>query len=229
MSNKSREDTADETNAFNAEQAKLNREWQEKMSNSAHQREVADLRLAGLNPILSGTGGMGSHTPSGSSASGVAAQVENPVGNAAASALAAAQIDAVLADIKVKEAQAENIEAQTTTELNRPENIAAETDLKKRQSTTESHRPEQVKWATEKDSAEYNKILAEKRRIELWGRELDEAHTKSLQALASLNVSNAKSAEIKASLDQMYSHAQRLIEMGQGATSAVRNLTPLRK
>lgn len=56
-------------NQMAAEQARENRDWQERMSNTSHQREVEDLRKAGLNPILTATGGSGASTPSGSTSS----------------------------------------------------------------------------------------------------------------------------------------------------------------
>lgn len=51
-------------NVASAEQAQLNRDFQERMSRHAHRYEVEDLKEAGLNPILSAKYG-GASTPTG--------------------------------------------------------------------------------------------------------------------------------------------------------------------
>lgn len=54
-------------NADNATAAAENRDWQEHMSNTAYQRAVADMRKAGINPMLAFSQG-GASTPSGGAA-----------------------------------------------------------------------------------------------------------------------------------------------------------------
>lgn len=107
------------TRNFNADEAQKNRDWEAHMSNTAIQRRMADLRGAGVNPLLAlGAGGAStpggstasSSSPSGSNASagmassGIASPV--PFGNVAAGMATASQI-------AVNEAQAGKIKAET--------------------------------------------------------------------------------------------------------------------
>lgn len=54
--------------AMNRDMSRESRAWQQMMSSTAHQRQVMDMRAAGLNPILSATGGRGASTPRGAEA-----------------------------------------------------------------------------------------------------------------------------------------------------------------
>lgn len=98
-------------NQFSAQQVAANREFQERMSGTAYQRGTADMKAAGLNPMLAYSQG-GASSPAGNSAQGIAAPTVNKLGSAMQGAASAAQIHNTNAATEKTKAETENIKAE---------------------------------------------------------------------------------------------------------------------
>lgn len=104
---------ARENSAFNAAQAGLQREFQERMANTAYQRGTADMKASGLNPMLAYMQG-GAHSPTGAMGQAVQpAEMKNAAGAGVAAAAQAAQASNLLATTDKVKAETRNVEADT--------------------------------------------------------------------------------------------------------------------
>jgi len=116
-----------DTNAANQANAQAQMDFQERMSNSAYQRQVKDMESAGLNPMLAYVKGGGASSPSGSMAT-----YQNPASAGVSSALSSAQVSQTHASTKQTSAQTDYLTGPQTEMTNQQiDNLKTDNDKAK--------------------------------------------------------------------------------------------------
>lgn len=107
---------ARDQNAANVAMNEAQMAFQERMSNTAHQREVDDLRKAGLNPILSANAGASTPTGSQAHVENINKDIKDPLTPAMATAMQVAQTKKGLeqADSQIGLQQSQKLAAETS-------------------------------------------------------------------------------------------------------------------
>jgi len=209
------------SNKANAEQGDIDRAWQRENAQNAHQWQTDDMRRAGLNPILSATGGAGAKASGGSSLGGQ----EDAISPAVNSALAARR---QTEDLKLIQANEKNTTKDTE---KKDSEIALNKEAEKTQLYQQYNLDSQSALAAHQASREASQtsINLEAAKTEVERQHLVKAQTRQAAASAALTSHSARSAEVEADMDthelgKKLKWINRSTEASEGVSSAARGV-----
>lgn len=175
--NRSNRQLAQYQNEQSMEEAKRNRDWQERMSNTAYQRAVADMSAAGLNPMIAYSAG-GASTPSG--AVGAMAQAAPSVSPLGAALEGFNRSSDVSSGVSQKETQAKlneetaKLQAANVVKTNQETNTSSALELSyKADALTKATQARLNAAAEAKNRAETQSIIDDNAKKAMWSNIYD--------------------------------------------------------